>query len=316
MCCSRRGDLERARFYIPARERATNESLNAQTLWLAARIENKLGNRAGVDEIAGATAQPLPAVARDDGDRTGGASMNEPVTAGTLTGLRSAGGMIRDARKAQGVAHRRTRGCHQGVSAQARAARGRPFRRTARRHVRARTGADGVPQPQARPPTRAGPVAAARPGHRLDQISEGINTPFRDRPGRYEPRDYWLLLASPRRLGAGPGPAGCAGLVPDACGCADELDAVRCGCPSASHSAGRPCGGAGRAAAAVVRREPAGGRNGSLRTASDGRSRGIRWCCDAGRDDGWFGTPRAVRRCNCAPKPNPGSRWWTPSPAR
>jgi type IV pilus assembly protein PilF len=42
----RRGDYERARFYI-GRVNAVQEYSNAQTLWLAARIENKMGNARG-----------------------------------------------------------------------------------------------------------------------------------------------------------------------------------------------------------------------------------------------------------------------------
>ncbi|HEX6705452.1 MAG TPA: helix-turn-helix domain-containing protein [Albitalea sp.] len=43
------------------------------------------------------------------------------------------------------------------------------------------------------------PVLALLPspmGHRLEHVSEGINAPFRDRPGRHEPND-WSVLASP-----------------------------------------------------------------------------------------------------------------------
>lgn len=43
----RRGELERARFYI-GRVNAVTELSNAQTLWLAARIERRLGNTTGV----------------------------------------------------------------------------------------------------------------------------------------------------------------------------------------------------------------------------------------------------------------------------
>jgi type IV pilus assembly protein PilF len=46
----RRGEYERARFYI-RRVNLQRELSSAQTLWLAARIENKLGNRAGVDDF-------------------------------------------------------------------------------------------------------------------------------------------------------------------------------------------------------------------------------------------------------------------------
>jgi len=44
----RRGDYERARFYI-RRVNQTDDTSNAQTLWLAARIERKLGNEQGVN---------------------------------------------------------------------------------------------------------------------------------------------------------------------------------------------------------------------------------------------------------------------------
>jgi len=46
----RRGEYERARFYI-RRVNSQPDVANAQTLWLAARIENKLGNRQGVSEF-------------------------------------------------------------------------------------------------------------------------------------------------------------------------------------------------------------------------------------------------------------------------
>ncbi len=46
----RRGEYERARFYI-RRVNQREEISNAQTLWLALRIENRMGNRNGVDEF-------------------------------------------------------------------------------------------------------------------------------------------------------------------------------------------------------------------------------------------------------------------------
>jgi type IV pilus assembly protein PilF len=46
----RRGDLDRARFYI-RRVNSVADQSSAQTLWLAARIENKLGNRQGVVDL-------------------------------------------------------------------------------------------------------------------------------------------------------------------------------------------------------------------------------------------------------------------------
>ncbi len=46
----RRGEADRARFYI-RRVNTTAEQSNAQTLWLAARIEMKLGNQQGANEF-------------------------------------------------------------------------------------------------------------------------------------------------------------------------------------------------------------------------------------------------------------------------
>lgn len=45
----RRGEFERARFYI-RRVNQREDVSNAQTLWLALRIENRMGNRGGVDD--------------------------------------------------------------------------------------------------------------------------------------------------------------------------------------------------------------------------------------------------------------------------
>jgi cytoskeleton protein RodZ len=49
------------------------------------------------------------------------------------------------------------------------------------------------------------PVLALLPppnGHRLEQVSEGLNTPFHERPGRFVPRD-WLGVTSPALWVAG-----------------------------------------------------------------------------------------------------------------
>lgn len=55
----RRGEFERARFYI-RRVNAQPENVNAQTLWLAARIEHKLGNRIGANGIGVQLRQRYP----------------------------------------------------------------------------------------------------------------------------------------------------------------------------------------------------------------------------------------------------------------
>jgi type IV pilus assembly protein PilF len=46
----RRGEYERARFYI-RRVNQREDLTNAQTLWLALRIENRMGNRGGVEDF-------------------------------------------------------------------------------------------------------------------------------------------------------------------------------------------------------------------------------------------------------------------------
>jgi type IV pilus assembly protein PilF len=48
----KRGDFERARFYV-RRVNSQPEVANAQTLWLAARIEHRLGNERAVQEFGG-----------------------------------------------------------------------------------------------------------------------------------------------------------------------------------------------------------------------------------------------------------------------
>ena len=66
----RKGEFDRARFYI-RRVNSSPELVSAQTLWLAIRIENKLGNRAGVaslgDQLRNRFAQSPEAAALADG---------------------------------------------------------------------------------------------------------------------------------------------------------------------------------------------------------------------------------------------------------
>jgi type IV pilus assembly protein PilF len=54
----RRGEYERARFYI--RRAGRPQEVNAQTLWLAARIEHKLDNRAEVQNLGSELRQRFP----------------------------------------------------------------------------------------------------------------------------------------------------------------------------------------------------------------------------------------------------------------
>jgi type IV pilus assembly protein PilF len=55
----RRGEYERARFYI-RRVNSQSEIANAQTLWLAARIEAKLGNRQATSEFGAQLRKRFP----------------------------------------------------------------------------------------------------------------------------------------------------------------------------------------------------------------------------------------------------------------
>jgi type IV pilus assembly protein PilF len=55
----RQGEYERARFYV-RRVNATPELVNAESLWLAARIEHRLGNRGGVNELGRELLQRFP----------------------------------------------------------------------------------------------------------------------------------------------------------------------------------------------------------------------------------------------------------------
>lgn len=48
----RRGEAERARFHV-RRVNSVPENVSPETLWLAARIEHRLGNRTGVEELGG-----------------------------------------------------------------------------------------------------------------------------------------------------------------------------------------------------------------------------------------------------------------------
>ena len=55
----RRGEFERARFYI-RRVNQNPDLSSAQTLWMAARIENKLGNKIGVNDFGRQLRQRFP----------------------------------------------------------------------------------------------------------------------------------------------------------------------------------------------------------------------------------------------------------------
>lgn len=56
----RRGELERARFYV-ARVNSRDEQITAESLWLATRIEQRIGNREGVREFGSQLRSRFPA---------------------------------------------------------------------------------------------------------------------------------------------------------------------------------------------------------------------------------------------------------------
>ncbi|GIX25108.1 MULTISPECIES: type IV pilus biogenesis/stability protein PilW [Caldimonas] len=59
MVLYREGEYERARFYV-RRVNAVPELVNAESLWLAARIEHRLGNRGGANELGRELRQRFP----------------------------------------------------------------------------------------------------------------------------------------------------------------------------------------------------------------------------------------------------------------
>jgi cytoskeleton protein RodZ len=89
----------------------------------------------------------------------------------------------------------------------------------------------------------AAPVLALLPppnGHRLEQVSEGLNTPFHDRPGRFVPRDLasisnpWIWVAALLVIGAVVIYALPAGWIPVPQGPASPLPASAAAASSAS----------------------------------------------------------------------------------
>ena len=54
------GELERARFYI-ARVNSRDDQITADSLWLATRIEHRIGNRDGVREFGDQLRRRFPA---------------------------------------------------------------------------------------------------------------------------------------------------------------------------------------------------------------------------------------------------------------
>jgi cytoskeleton protein RodZ len=94
----RRGELERARFYI-GRVNSVQEYSNAQTLWLAARIENKMGNVRGARDLGRHCARASRRRPRRRRSSEA-ATMTEPAAP---PADRSAGAMLRAARERQGL---------------------------------------------------------------------------------------------------------------------------------------------------------------------------------------------------------------------
>ena len=191
----RRGEYERARFYI-RRVNSQPDVANAQTLWLAARIENKLGNRQGASEFGAQLRNRFPD-SREAAFSRGKRSMNEAAgaAAGPATSP-SAGRMLREARERQGL----------HIAALAASIKVAPkklelleadrfdalpdatFTRALAQTVCRALKIDSAPMLGLLPP----PL-----GHRLDHVGEGLNAPFRERPGTLVQRDGSSLTLSP-----------------------------------------------------------------------------------------------------------------------
>ena len=173
-CCYRRGDYERARFYI----RRVNAHARASRMrrrcgWRRASRTSS-ATAPGRRRVRHAAAQSLPAVARGRGVRRGARSMSERRRgAAAPPATRRPGALLRAGARGAGPAHRRAGRGDQGHAAQARAARGRPLRRAARRHLHARAGADRLPRAEDRRRRRCWRCCRSRPGHRLEQRRRG-----------------------------------------------------------------------------------------------------------------------------------------------
>jgi len=121
--------------------------------------------------------------------------MSDPITTPTVPRASTAGGLLRQARQAQGL----------HIAALAAAIKVVPrklellesdqydklpdatFTRALAQAVCRTLKVDATPVLALLPPPN---------GHRLEQVSEGLNMPFHDRPGRFVPND-WVNVASP-----------------------------------------------------------------------------------------------------------------------
>ena len=139
----RRGEYERARFYIRRVNALPAVTERADAVAGRAHRARARAIVPGAQRARRPAAQPLPGVARG-GAFERASSMSEPTAAATAAppGARDHRGRPA-ARGAPGAgpAHRRAGRVDQGHAAQARSARSRPLRRTARRDLHPRAGA-------------------------------------------------------------------------------------------------------------------------------------------------------------------------------
>ena len=156
----------------PPRQRHAATSSNAQTLWLAARIENQLGNR---QRRAATSARQLrnrfPAVARSGGVRRGARSMSDGGRRQRRR-ARSAGALLREAREAQGLHIAALAASIKVAAAKLEALEADRFDELPDADLRARAGADRLPRAEDRRRRRCWRCCRAPARHRLEHVGE------------------------------------------------------------------------------------------------------------------------------------------------
>ena len=129
--------------------------------------------------------------------------MTRPAPSAPAIGA-SAGRLLREAREKQGL----------HIAALAAALKVSPqklelleadrFDALARRHLHARAGADRLPRPEDRPRAGAAPACRRRRASGSESVGEGLNTPFRERPGALVQSGWPDALSRPVLLAGRP----------------------------------------------------------------------------------------------------------------
>ena len=248
----------------------------------------------------------------------------------------SAGRLLREAREKQGLHIAALAAAIKVVAEEARDARVRPVRRAARCDLHPRPGADRLPCPEDRPGAGDARCCRRRPATGSRQVGEGLNTPFRERPGVLG-AERLARMSCPARRSGSPAlllvaavavfflPAGLIGASgtcrpATAPGAAAKLEPgmpPQAGADAAGPASGRrrqrrsaSASSAGRAAAGAPAgdRAPPGSPAALRRRPGEPRCRRPRPSAPA--------TPRPPACCNCGPRRRRGSRSSTAAASR